>query len=249
MSSGVSSLAKVPRLPIDQWEKAADTYVGQRQAALVEAAFGDTEAVRTWSPEFLMRRFGEVEVLGRFEMPPGVRVGRCPTQTFRSYFKDLPLAEFIRHMQVHSFCYVPQAPIDKFDGLVDQLDLGRLVEPPYTIKLWLGSGTRTPLHFDGADKYLIQVHGTKRAILEPPTSSARLYVREDEPHKSLVDPLRIDLERFPRYTGADRCEAVLSPGDALYIPPGWFHDILADDGSISVNVWHGNSIPYPGGKR
>ena len=39
--------------------------------------------------------------------------------------------------------------------------------------------------------------------------------------------------------GEDGAEmsVTLVPGDLLYIPPSWFHEVLTINASISVNVW------------
>jgi len=43
--------------------------------------------------------------------------------------------------------------------------------------------------------------------------------------------------QYPRVKQAKALEAVLGPGDMLYLPPMWWHYVEALDLSISVNVW------------
>jgi ribosomal protein L16 Arg81 hydroxylase len=43
-----------------------------------------------------------------------------------------------------------------------------------------------------------------------------------------------------------RAQADLSPGDVLYIPPFWFHRVMAtSDDSISVNMWSTSKVRCP----
>jgi hypothetical protein len=71
----------------------------------------------------------------------------------------------------------------------------------------------------------------------------------------MVDPFAPDLERFPRFAEAARHAevATLEPGDAIYIPYGWWHGVESlDPVSILVNYWwtpgqpDGIGSPYEG---
>ena len=57
---------------------------------------------------------------------------------------------------------------------------------------------------------------------------------------TLVDIRNPDLERFPRYAEALEAAEVadLGPGDAVYIPALWWHNVEAlDDFNVLVNYW------------
>ena len=44
-------------------------------------------------------------------------------------------------------------------------------------------------------------------------------------------------ERFPAVRQAEYTEAVLGPGDALFIPHGHWHYVRSLETSLSVNFW------------
>ncbi len=44
-------------------------------------------------------------------------------------------------------------------------------------------------------------------------------------------------KQFPMFAGAEYVEAVLEPGEILYIPKGWWHYIRSLDVSASVSFW------------
>jgi len=46
-----------------------------------------------------------------------------------------------------------------------------------------------------------------------------------------------DKNMFPLYGKAKAVVAELRPGDLLYLPPMWFHHVIARSFSLSVNVW------------
>jgi hypothetical protein len=57
---------------------------------------------------------------------------------------------------------------------------------------------------------------------------------------SLVDVRKPDLDRFPRFAAASRVAEVaeLEPGDAVYIPALWWHNVEGlEDFNVLVNYW------------
>ncbi|KAH9109004.1 hypothetical protein LEN26_005814 [Aphanomyces euteiches] len=135
-------------------------------------------------------------------------------------------------------------------------DLGRDIHPvkPFVthsaagstfVKLWVG-GPRViaNLHYDATHSIFHQVDGEKRFILFPPSSFQHLYVysRLHPSHRQsqldLTQPSSI-LASFPLYqnAAAHRIDVTLKPGDTMYLPPFWFHCVITDAPSVSINVW------------
>ncbi|RKH50706.1 cupin-like domain-containing protein [Corallococcus sp. AB049A] len=114
---------------------------------------------------------------------------------------------------------------------------------PGSLKLWVGpEGTRTALHHDVDSVLFCQVHGRKRFWLVPSHETPRLYNREHV--WSPVDAAAPDLERFPDFARAHVHEVVVGPGEMLFIPVGWWHQVLALDVSVSLTF---QSLDVPGG--
>jgi hypothetical protein len=100
--------------------------------------------------------------------------------------------------------------------------------------LWLGpAGTVTPLHHDVMNIIIVQVTGRKRITLIDPLRGR--YVYNDDGVYSLVDAANPDYSRFPLYAYADPITLVLEPGDALFIPVGWWHHVESLDLSASLS--------------
>ena len=53
----------------------------------------------------------------------------------------------------------------------------------------------------------------------------------------VVDVEHPDLEQFPLFPLAQQYKADLQPGDILFIPALWFHNMLAKDFGVAVNVF------------
>lgn len=93
-------------------------------------------------------------------------------------------------------------------------------------------------HYDIMDNLLIQVKGKKRVILFPPTDVENLYLQGDKSTITNID--EPDLKTYPLFANAQRYEAILESGDILFIPALWFHNVIAQDFGIAVNVFWKN---------
>eukprot|EP00047_Mylnosiga_fluctuans_P012171 m.24718 g.24718 ORF g.24718 m.24718 type:complete len:165 (+) comp4048_c0_seq2:326-820(+) len=105
---------------------------------------------------------------------------------------------------------------------------------------WLGpKGTVSPLHHDPARNLLAQVVGAKYLRLYAPATTLRLYPHPDTllHNTSMVDVEAPDLARFPLFADAPYLEAVLLPGEMLYIPPHYWHYVRSLSVSFSVSFW------------
>jgi len=62
-------------------------------------------------------------------------------------------------------------------------------------------------------------------------------VNSERDRRSSVNVSDPDPEAFPRFLTATRWRTVLDPGDMLFIPAYWFHEVRTVSTSISVNFW------------
>ena len=85
------------------------------------------------------------------------------------------------------------------------------------------------------DNLLVQICGHKRVVLFPPCDASLLYLRGDK--SQVVDIDKPDLKHFPLFAQAHACEALLQPGDVLFIPALWFHNVQALEFSVAVNTF------------
>ena len=130
-----------------------------------------------------------------------------------------------------------------------------LAPPPYCAdapwqdaNLWIGApGIVSGLHRDLADNLHVQISGRKRFLLVSPRQSACVYPNslfDGVPNGSRVDLEQPDLERFPRMGRLAITVAELEPGDAVYIPRGWWHQVRTLELSVSVNFWWASGLRH-----
>lgn len=122
---------------------------------------------------------------------------------------------------------------------------------------WFGTaGTVTRCHFDSYQNTLVQVAGYKYVRLYSPGDAGYLYAYgkgpqgPEENHTTTAqgNVSAVDVEtpaddpvqaaRFPLFAHASGFDVVLGPGDALYIPQGWWHYVRSLTPSFSVNFWY-----------
>jgi hypothetical protein len=119
-------------------------------------------------------------------------------------------------------------------------------------RVWIGNAVTVQTHFDLFSNIACVVGGRRRFTLFPPDQVANLYVgpMDVTPSGTPISMVPLhspDLTRFPRFAEALRhaVQAELEPGDAIYIPYGWWHHVesLAPI-NVLVNYWW-NAAPKP----
>jgi hypothetical protein len=114
-------------------------------------------------------------------------------------------------------------------------------------RIWLGNTITVPAHFDEAHNIACCVSGRRRFTLFPPEQVGNLYVGplDFTPAGAPVSMASADGERFPRYREALAASMVaeLEPGDAIFIPALWWHQVESIGMlNILINYWWGGAI-------
>ncbi len=114
-------------------------------------------------------------------------------------------------------------------------------------RIWIGNRATVPAHFDDSHNIACVAAGRRRSTLLPPASAPLLYLGPPDyaptpaPMSVVPDLHTADPMRFPRVAEAlaQAWVADLEPGDAIYIPPLWFHQVeaLAPHLNILMNYW------------
>ncbi|MGZ3305933.1 MAG: cupin-like domain-containing protein [Asticcacaulis sp.] len=111
--------------------------------------------------------------------------------------------------------------------------------------IWIGNRTTACAHFDISHNIAVCMAGHRRFTLFPPDQIHNLYPGPLEPTPggqviSLVDFTQPDFDAFPRFREALASARVaeLAPGDVLFYPSMWWHQVEAlDPFNILINYW------------
>lgn len=100
---------------------------------------------------------------------------------------------------------------------------------------WMGpKGTLTPMHHDMNALIHVQILGRKKWKLISPFNTPEVYNHNHVFSK--VDLFNIDYAAFPLMKNVQIIEVVVNPGDALFLPLGWWHSVESLDRSISISI-------------
>lgn len=159
----------------------------------------------------------------------------------------------------HSYYYMNSLTLDNcFPGLRAANDLSfdhqAFTNNQPLSKVWVGTESIAAAHYDVPSNLACCVLGARRFTLFPPEQIHNLYPGPVEPTPggqviTMVDLKNPDFERFPRVRRALEAAVVvdLQPGDAVYYPSMWWHQVEAlSPFNIMINFWWLRSPAYMG---
>jgi hypothetical protein len=244
-ATGFSRVRDLPTATAD-FEALVDRIRRRRQAqpVVLRNFAADWPALRRWNRDHLLSRYRD----RRVEAAVGLPAHGVPfLATERGVRRTMTLASFWDEMDRAGRCYLEQQVLSRFPGLERDLRMADLVgrDPRREPNLWLGRGTKSGLHYDPADNFLVMIRGHKLIVMAEPRAIVRLHPFHDTVMKSRLDVERPDFARFPSARDVEMQVGRLAAGDVLYIPAGWWHYVssAADDYHLSVNCWFGDELP------
>ena len=222
----------------DEW---LERYVSQGRPLLLTGMARDWPALQRWTPQSLRERFGscEVEIQADRNADPKYEENKLDRR------RKVRFAEFVDRVltggPTNDYYLTANNELlrsPEFAPLLD--DIGTL--PAFCRRgdlarsawFWFGpAGTNTPLHHDAVMLMHTQVYGRKRWRFISPLETPRLYN-----YSGVFSPIDIDqpdLVRYPAFREVKVLEVIAGPGDTVFLPLGWWHQVAALDVSISFS--------------
>ena len=188
--------------------------------------------------------------IGHVQVP--VSLGGCEETTTgnrQSRKIVMPFNQFLTSLH-EGTChgYLKQFDLSQHPTLRNQV-LPEQFFPPMslgTCNLWVGSegSSNTGLHNDDENNVLCQISGQKHVVLIPPKERPYLYVNslyDSGTECCDVDASDPNLNVHPLFSNVTTIYSiVLNPGDVLFIPKYWYHQVRPK-GPVSISVNYFNS--------
>lgn len=159
----------------------------------------------------------------------------------------------------HDYLYVNSLRLDEGFPELSQTHQLNFDHPEFNnnqpvAKIWLGTESVAAAHFDQPKNIACCVVGKRRFTLFPPEQIENLYPGPLSPTPggqvvTLANLAEPDFTRFPRLKNAleHAYIADLEPGDGLYYPSMWWHEVEAFDRfNAMVNFWWMTAPSYLG---
>ena len=238
-----------------------DRYYAANRPVILTGEMADWPALAKWTPDYLKQAIGSTAVefqgdrnkSGQFEIYKDAHRREMPFDKFIDRLlqpgsgNDAYLTAYnsARNIEALSVLHPDMGFPDKF--------LTREVDQPNGM-MWIGpAGTLTSLHHDLTNNLIAQVVGRKRLLVLPAAEVGKLYnhLHVFSEIADLEDP-RLDLSRFPRLADARFTVVTLMPGEMIFMPLAWWHQVRSIDFSVTVTYtnfrWPNDAFAnFPGG--
>jgi hypothetical protein len=203
-----------------------DHHYRARRPVVFAAGHFEQPPAMLWTFDALMRHWGEVkvEVQNRREDPTTYEIGSHTHKAQAKFGEFLSAALRGQHNRVYMTANNAGANRELLHLMRHHLSPlpGVLTGEPTQGFLWMGRGSFTPIHHDLTNNLMFQLVGTKRVTLYPPQMH-RLLMNERHVYSKYP---RMDAATA-RFNRVQHEEVILRPGEALFIPVGWWHMVEA----------------------
>lgn len=189
--------------------------------------------------------------VGTPDMAGRYRHDEADVRTFNFVHQTLPFAEALRRILDTAELpgcdplYMGSLTAETYLPGIEALTTLPFVPPMVRPRFWFGHESSVACHYDTMDNVACVVAGKRRFTLYPPDAIDDLYVgpidvtMAGQPVSLAASSMAPEV-RYPRFERARprALVAELEPGDALYIPKLWWHQVDAIGSvNILVNFW------------
>ncbi len=187
-----------------------------------------------WTPEMLAQRCGQQ------------RVKLTPTESSEEATVEMTLAEYVdylkapdeRKLYLTSWNFREECPelLNDFEvPIYFRDDWLQEIDPQQQFDLlWLFLGPANAgfcLHVDIGltSAWNVQLTGRKKWLLFPPKQTKYLYEGE-------VDAFAPDLQEFPLFARTEPIECIVSAGELIFTPSGWWHQTKNLESGLAITA-------------
>ena len=228
--------------------KEFNRYIIQNQPVIITGVANQWQACANWTIESFKNMFGDLTV--------PLRASDNEIDVFFGEDNQQKFLRFSEYIDLISNCDRLNKRPPYFGNIfLNDPEIKTIVEPIVKdfdfpqyftdstrndLHLWIGAANqKSTIHNDNYQNLNAQIYGKKTFLLFSPEQHRFLYpVKIDrELWSSPIDPQNPDLVKYPLFAQASCIEAILEPGEILFIPVFWWHQARAITTAINLNMW------------
>jgi len=233
----------VPRLHRPSVDEFRNRFEKRAQPVVITGVMDDWKAMQRWSPDYFAQHLADAELVvstSDEDLPDDGPI--TPALLNRMRIIKMKMREYLVRMEERNRRFyasgVPLKP--HLPMLLDDIQFPQYRESGSSAspRMWLGAGVIGPLHYDTTANLHGIVYGGKRFTLFHPRQLPLLYpcsMFSKIPTMSEASLTNPDYARFPRLRRAKPVIVDLVPGDLLFLPPGWWHQVNTPSPTISID--------------
>lgn len=211
-----------------------ETHVNPHIPLVYRGLIKDSPAIKLWNDEYLTKIFGDLDVLVEHK-----KEDRTSTSG------RMKLADFIKHYKTDDLYVVSMFPTEMMHEVeaVKSILCGTFKNFTHESNLWISAGgTRSVVHYDADHNFHCVIDGRKDFIMIPNNLATKtnLYFKQKDPSVgsgfSFLDPDSIDMLKFPRIAKVPWTWAKLYPGDCIFIPSVYIHQVRGYGRTLAVTT-------------
>lgn len=218
-----------------------EDYYTKNKPVIITKMMANWQALALWSADYLKSNYGQAEV--------EIQVNRNSDLEYEinsnQHKKIVQLRDYVdlilRSSETNDYYMVANncnLQREELNGLLKDIKpLPEFLDKSNTrgrVFFWFGpAGTITPLHHDPVNLIMAHVSGRKRWRLISPNQTPLVYNHVGV--FSQVDLEKPDYDKYPLFKDVKVLEVVLEPGEMIFVPVGWWHQVKALDISIAVS--------------
>nr|WP_293108780.1 cupin-like domain-containing protein [Okeania sp. SIO2F4] len=217
-------------------------YYATNTPVVITDMMTEWQAMSLWTPEYFKTNYGDadVEIQNNRNSDAQYEINKA------RHKRELKLSEYVDMVvnggDTNDYYMVASNrnfQRDKIKNLLDDInvypDFLDSLNTKGKIKLWFGpGGTITPVHHDQTNLIGAQVYGRKLWRIISPDQTPFLYNYQTV--FSQVDLENPDYNRYPLFRKVKIIEVIIEPGEMIFIPIGWWHQVKSLNISISLSL-------------
>lgn len=224
---------------------------------VIKGVLKDSFAVNHWSLDYLKEKYGDALIpyledksqKKEYDQAPHYQNNNISKITLSNLVNNIRSGERKHAISCASI-------FGSYENILDEVEF-RKIEETFSCKILrpelfiAGPQSSTYFHCAAGGNIFCQLHGQKKWVFVAPWHSAWMYpnVGHNPSATSFISPIITqkqdkDSSRYPLYNFIPKYTVTLSPGDILFNPPWWWHEVtnLSETIGMPLRVPSGGSF-------